>query len=380
MKSNKITVYNGHDSVMSNLRSLRQTNPTQDIVVLFENDKEIASFVKTTSSQLDVINLSAHGFSERDDSLIYVATPEAFLYHYNISVVRFSKPKFVQDMCFVAADIDHVLSTSALIGKVIPLDGLISNEQNKATLNLLNTTLNLLGSEALGDSPFYEDYYYDSLNGISFSNSFYDRCGEAWVNLNPNNPAFKDNPGFYQFLSIVMNFVEALHTSHPDKHYVIESGRVKWLSDFKVERYPLQQIIEHRHRLPMSNVEPVSVKSSLAALLINSGGIMVLSMHPSALPEPVKDIYSLICVDVLEQPKPKNSIPVDKYFISESVMQSSLISDYCNRDKGVEYVVYLADDMEYEEELKNEGITVISDKSSLDEYSNSEIPDSIRLS
>jgi len=362
VKNNKMMPFNGYFDAGCYLDGLRLGG---DVVVLLPTTDAVTCFKESCAGIADTVVLSTTGFSD-DETKTYLTTPSDFLFHYNLSILRQRTPKFVSDITFIAVDIDSYLVTEGLKGITIPIDGLITKEHNEATLNLARTTLNLLAIEAQKEDPFYAGYAYSKQMGSSFSDDFYDACLLTWGNLSPTNPSFINNPGYHQFLSIVMAFVEALHTSHPDSAYAFKGDRVEWLDGYKVKPFPLQQIIEARHGLPLSPIEPVSVSVSLNTVLNHAKGVLFKSTVPELYNSQMQKIYGITQKTCFE-----TDLASDveyKYFISESIMRSELISRLSVSPEDIQYVVYSGQRDYHQDEFEGLPVVFISQSQSEAEF------------
>jgi len=273
-----------------------------------------------------------------DVGMVYLATPVEFLTHYNLSLLRKDKPKLAKDLTFVAVDLDSYLMSDGLFGMSIPIDGIISKEHNIATYNLVNTALKVLAENAQKEVPFYKGYSYEKITGFTYPRDFYSNCLEAWKALNPANKALKDNPAFHQFMSIVINFVEALHNCHPDTHYNIKDGRIVWVDGKKVQPFPVQQIIEARHGIKLSFVEPVAVNVSLFSVFKHAKNVLFKSTSPELYSSQMLNMYGIEEVSGYEKLLTKKR--TFSFFVSESIMVNSLIARAFSADDSKQFIVY----------------------------------------
>jgi hypothetical protein len=336
------------------------------VVVLFSSREEVCEFKSKYAGTANLISLSEKGFCS-ESGVVYLSTPTDFLSHYMLSLLRKVPPKFSSDMTFVAVDIDSYLMTDGLTGVVIPIEGLVKKEHNDATIKLVSVTLGLLASEAQKETPFYSDYTFSKNNGFNYGSSFYESCILAWSQLNPQNKGFKDNPGYHQFLSIVMYFVEALHTCHPDAQYTIEGGRVVWVDGNKTYPYPLQQIIEARHGLGISPIDPVTVRISMDAVLNNAKELLFFSSTPEMFNSQMLKIYNI------ESKSEYEFSLLDKKtykpFVSESIMANTLAARACSAQNGdCQFIVYTGARSIHYDDFADTSIVFLNQSSSFSDY------------
>lgn len=363
MKCNKMIPFNGYANVSHHLDELHSKN---DVVVLFSSREEVCEFKSRCDGAANLISLSEKGFCS-ESGVVYLSTPTDFLSHYMLSLLRKAPPKFSSDITFVAVDIDSYLVTDGLTGLVIPIEGLVKKEHNDATIKLVSVTLGLLASEAQKENPFYSDYTFSKNNGFHYGASFYENCVLAWGELNPSNKDFKDNPGYHQFLSIVMYFVEALHTCHPDAQYTIEGGRVDWVDGNKTYPYPLQQIIEARHGLGISPIDPVTVRISMDALLTNAKSLLFFSSTPELFNAQMLKMYNI--ESKLEYNSPVLGDKSFKYFVSESIMINTLVSRACSaQSHDCQFVVYTGSRDFHYDDFAGTSVVFLNRFSTYDDY------------
>lgn len=298
----------------------------KNTVVLVRTPRDVDSISASLLSYGDaILKLSDVGFKSCGGGAVYISTPEDFILHYNLSLLRFNAPICLSDIAFVAIDIDEYLLTEALESKVFPLTGLDNKSHKETTNNLLVATLNTLSKAAQSESPFYKDYSFDKLTGFTFGSNFYEETQKTWISLSPENKGFKDNEGYYMFLSIVVNFVEALHKTHPDTQYTIGANkRVIWNGGVSVMPFPLQQIVEARHGLPLSSIEPISIQASMFMMLREAPQLLVVSATPELYTKQFERVYRLGSVQLFDS---KVKLPTKtEYFVSDSIMAASLSS------------------------------------------------------
>ena len=336
--------------------------------------------VSLISSQLvelgcSVKKLHEVGFSADGDVHIYVTTPDDFVTHYYMSMLRYRAPVCLSEIAVLAVDLDEYLLTDALKSKVLPLPGMVNGLHDNTTKTLLSATLKVLTESAQSNEPFYRNYTFDKALGVKFGVNFYNECQKAWCALNPTNENFKDNEGYYMFMSIVMNFVEALHTAHPTTHYTITSdGKLLWNNGASTMPFPLQQIIQSRHGLGLTSVEPITVQASLFMMLKEAGSFVCFSASPEFFTRQFQNIYGLDSVCAFEDVVSKD-IGVS-YFVSSSIMESALISRASKSSHPI--IVYIGD-LNREEMAHNANVHFISSDSSLSQIKELTASSSVEL-
>lgn len=363
MNRNKLVPFQSNNQIVTCLSKMPDD---VDVVVVFSCREEVVEFSEHYTGDKKIAILSNDGFS-LDCVKVYLTTPQDFLSHYMLSILRSGRPKFAKDMMFIGVNIDEYLVTGSLQGTVIPVQGLVKSDNAKATKKLTEVVLQLLGLEAQKEFPFYKDHSFDKNNGVTYDNSFYESCDLAWKSLSPENDNFKDNPGYYQFLSTVMFFVDALYTCHPEREYEIKDGRVHWVDGFKIKNFPLQQIIEGRHGIELSGVEPVSVHVSMAVILKNAKSLLVLSSTPEIYSDGIMDIYGIQDKSAYNTPLIDNK-SVD-YFVSESIMINTLFRRIVASDiRDCQFVVYVGNRTFHHDDFNETNVVLISSVSTNADY------------